>query len=91
MRVLVTGATGYVGGRLVEKLLDQGHQVSVLVRDSDRASGRTWRSSVKLIEGDLLMKKSLEGFLNDIDVAYYLVHSMYSNEGFAAKDRQALR
>ena len=89
MRVLVTGATGYVGGRLVEKLLDQGHQVSVLVRDSDRASGRTWRSSVKLIEGDLLMKKSLEGFLNDIDVAYYLVHSMYSNEGFAAKDRQA--
>ena len=89
MRVLVTGATGYVGGRLVEKLLDQGHEVSVLVRDLGRAAGRTWRSSVNLIEGDLLIKESLEGFLDDIDVAYYLVHSMYSNEGFAAKDRQA--
>ena len=75
MRVLVTGATGYVGGRLVEKLLDQGHEVSVLVRDLGRAAGRTWRSSVNLIEGDLLIKESLEGFLDDIDVAYLsLIH-----------------
>ena len=89
MRVLVTGATGYVGGRLVEQLLHKDHEVTVLVRDADRASGRPWLSSVKLIEADLLIEESLEGFLDDIDVAYYLVHSMYSDEGFAAKDRRA--
>jgi uncharacterized protein YbjT (DUF2867 family) len=42
MRVLVTGATGYVGGRLVEQLLHKDHEVTVLVRDADRASGRPW-------------------------------------------------
>tara|TARA_B110000116_G_scaffold90902_1_gene79118 strand:- start:1129 stop:2562 length:1434 start_codon:yes stop_codon:yes gene_type:complete len=89
MKVLVTGATGYVGGRLVEQLLQKDHEVTVLVRDSDRASGRSWLSAVKVIEADLLVEESLEGFLDDIDVAYYLVHSMYSDESFAAKDRQA--
>ena len=85
MKVLVTGATGYVGGRLVEQLLQKDHEVTVLVRDSDRASGRSWLSAVKVIEADLLVEESLEGFLDDIDVAYYLVHSMYSDESFAAK------
>jgi len=91
MRILVTGATGYVGGRLVQQLLEQGHKVSVLVRDTDRARGRDWATSVKIIEGDLLVRDSLADAFNGIDVAYYLVHSMCSDRGFAEKDRQAAR
>ena len=91
MRILVTGATGYVGGRLVQELLKQGHSVSVLVRDADRARGRSWGKSVKIIRGDLLIKDSLKDAFNGIQVAYYLVHSMCSERGFAEKDRLAAR
>jgi uncharacterized protein YbjT (DUF2867 family) len=91
MRVLVTGATGYVGGRLVPELLDRGHEVSVLTRGPERVRDRPWGSRVEVHEGDLLEPASLEGVFDDVDAAYYLVHSMHAGEGFAERDRQAAR
>lgn len=90
-RVLVTGATGYVGGRLVPRLLERGHRVRVLVRDPDRIRGRPWLSAVEVVQGDLLDASSLPSALAGMDAAYYLVHSMGGGEDFAAQDRQAAR
>lgn len=89
MRLLVTGATGYIGGRLVPLLLDRGHDVTVLVRDPRRAARRSWTDRVTVRAGDLLDLASLDGAFDDIDAAYYLVHSMYSGRDFAARDRAA--
>jgi uncharacterized protein YbjT (DUF2867 family) len=89
MRVLVTGATGYIGGRLVQKLLDRGHQIRVLVRDPRRIQGRRWAQAVEVVQGDLSDPASLEGLVDGIDVAYYLVHAMYAGADFARTDREA--
>ncbi len=91
MKVLVTGATGYIGGRLIPLLLDSGHQVRVLVRDPRRARARGWSEQVEIAEGDLHVAASLAAPLEDVDAAYYLVHSMGSKGDFAARDRQAAR
>ena len=89
MRVLATGGTGYIGGRLVPRLLRRGHTVRVLARDPDRLAHRTWVDRVELIQGDLLKPETLAHTFADIDAAYYLVHSMYEGTGFAKRDRQA--
>ncbi len=89
MRVLVTGATGYIGGRLVPRLLDQGHQVRVLVRDPRRVAGRRWRDRVEVAPGDLMDPESLVRATGGVDAAYYLVHSMYASGPFADLDRAA--
>jgi uncharacterized protein YbjT (DUF2867 family) len=87
MRVLVTGATGFVGSRLLSPLLDAGHEVTVLVRDAGRYTGP---ADVRVVEGDLLEPGSFEDALS-VDAAYYLVHSMQSGEDFAERDRRAAR
>ncbi|RLM56655.1 NAD-dependent epimerase/dehydratase family protein [Halobellus sp. Atlit-31R] len=87
MRVLVTGATGFVGGRLVPALLDAGHDVTVLVRDASRYDAPP---EVRVVEGDLLDPGSFESAL-DVDAAYYLVHSMRSGADFEERDRRAAR
>lgn len=87
MRVLVTGATGFVGNRLVPALLDAGHEVTVLVRDADRYGGP---ADVRVVEGDLLEPGSFDRAL-DVDAAYYLVHSMQSGGDFEERDRRAAR
>lgn len=89
MKILVTGATGYVGGRLVERLIARGERVRVLVRDRERAQARTWASDVEIVEGDLMDPASLAEALADVDVAYYLVHSMCAGADFAEQDRRA--
>lgn len=89
MRVLVTGATGYVGGRLVPRLLERGHQVRVLVRDRDRVAGRPWVNEVEVVEGDLLVPETLERLGEGVDAAYYLVHSLSHGADFAELDRRA--
>ncbi len=89
MKVLVTGATGYIGGRLIPRLLEEGHQVRVLARDPERVAGRAWSSQVEIVAGDVLRGDTLPAALSGVDVAYYLVHSMGSAGDFEARDRQA--
>lgn len=89
MRVLVTGATGYVGGRLVPRLLEHGHSVRVLIRDARRIAGRSWLPAVDVVEGDLLRPDSLPPALAGVQSAFYLVHAMSSGRDFAARDRVA--
>jgi uncharacterized protein YbjT (DUF2867 family)/uncharacterized protein YndB with AHSA1/START domain len=91
MKVLVTGATGYIGGRLVPRLLKAGHEVRVLVRDPARLSARDWTGRVEIIEGDVLDPQALARALAGADAAYYLVHAMCSGPDFAERDRQAAR
>jgi uncharacterized protein YbjT (DUF2867 family) len=91
MKVLVTGATGYIGGRLVPRLLERGHQVRVLVRDAGRIAGRPWANAVDIATGDLSRPATLEGLCDGIEAAYYLVHSMYGGAGYARRDRKAAR
>jgi uncharacterized protein YbjT (DUF2867 family) len=87
MRVLVTGATGFVGGRLVPALRAAGHDVTALVRDRGRYDPPP---GVRVVEGDLLAPGSFDDAL-DVDAAYYLVHSMGTGEDFAERDRRAAR
>lgn len=89
MRVLVTGATGYIGGRLIPRLLERGHTVRVLVRDPRRVAGRPWAGDVEIVKGDLLDPASILRAVRDVDAAYYLVHSMASGRDFADRDEQA--
>src|SRR5215208_2888226 len=70
-RVLVTGATGYVGGRLVPLLLARGYRVRVLARDRDRLEGRSWIDQVELVLGDVLDPATLPAALDRVDAAYY--------------------
>lgn len=91
MRVLVTGATGYIGGRLVPLLLERGHDVRVLVREPARVAGRSWAGRVDIFSADLDDPASLRPAMADVDAAYYLVHSMYGGSDFARRDREAAR
>lgn len=88
--ILVTGATGYVGGRLVPRLLDAGYAVRVLIRDNaNRLQGRAWHKKVDIAVGDVLDPSSLDGALAGVDTAYYLIHSMGGNGKFSRRDIQA--
>jgi uncharacterized protein YbjT (DUF2867 family) len=85
MKVLVTGATGFIGRRLVQALLSEGDQVRCLVRHSMAAPP----DGAEFSRGDLLEKNTLAAPLAGIDTAYYLVHSMGSGAGFERRDREA--
>ncbi len=90
-RILVTGATGYVGGRLVPRLLAAGHRVRCLVRDPSRVQGRTWVSRVELAAGDVLQPTTLTEAMRDVQVVFYLIHSLGSGKGFSGRDLIAAR
>jgi uncharacterized protein YbjT (DUF2867 family) len=76
VRVLVTGATGYIGGRLVPKLIEAGHDVRVIVRRAERLRDVPWSQEVDVVEGDLTDAAAVARAVDGIDVVYYLVHSM---------------
>ena len=80
--ILVTGATGYIGGRLIPRLLEKGYTVRCLVRHPERLAGRPWAGRVEIVGGDIYEKKGLRRALAGIDAAYYLVHSMADVPGF---------
>jgi uncharacterized protein YbjT (DUF2867 family) len=82
---LVTGATGHVGGRLVDELLRHGAHVRAMSR------GRIDRAGVESVEADVLDRDSLGGALDGVDVAYYLVHALASGGGFAGEEQQGAR
>lgn len=87
--ILVTGATGYIGGRLVPSLLEAGYRVRVLARDPARLGGRTWASQVEVVRGDVLEPESLPAAMEGVNAAYYLIHSMSSGEDFHQRDQTA--
>jgi uncharacterized protein YbjT (DUF2867 family) len=88
MRVLVTGATGYIGGRLVPLLLAAGHEVRCLSRDPARLDAMPWHSRVEVVPGDVLDPGSLSAAMAGCDAAYYLVHSMAGGRGYEERDRR---
>lgn len=90
MRVLVTGATGYIGGRLVPRLREQGYDVRCFARAAGRLHGR-FDPGVEIVEGDVADEAMLTQALRGCDAAYYLVHSMGSTRAFADADREAAR
>ncbi|MBA2497024.1 MAG: SDR family oxidoreductase [Acidimicrobiia bacterium] len=87
--VLVTGATGYVGGRLVPELLAAGHAVRCLARTPDKLDGFAWRDDVDVVKGDVTDLDSLQAAMTGCRAAYFLVHSMGGSPDFATRDRQA--
>lgn len=91
MKIFLTGATGYIGKRLLIQLLEEGHQVVCSVRDRRRFGLRLFKdrlSQIEVIENDFLEETSLNNIPQDIDAAYYLIHSMSSSEGdFELKEK----
>ncbi|MEU4770689.1 SDR family oxidoreductase [Micromonospora sp. NPDC023644] len=88
MRCLVTGATGYIGGRLAPRLLAEGHTVRCLARKAGRLRDVPWAARTEIAEGDLRKPETLPAAFEGVDVAYYLVHSL-GQAGFEAADREA--
>ncbi len=89
MKVLVTGATGYIGGRLAPRLVEAGHDVRVMVRDPARIAARPWADRVEVVVGDVENPDSLRAAVAGVDAAYYLIHLMDSGRDFVARDRKA--
>lgn len=89
---LVTGSTGYIGGRLAPRLLEAGYRVRVLARNPDRLRDVPWAGDVEIVRGDLLDASTLDAAFAGVDVAYYLVHSMtgsHGKSGFEDSERRS--
>lgn len=87
-RVLVMGATGYLGGRLVPRLIAAGYRVRVLVRDPGRLAAFDWGDDVEVVAGDARDAGAQREAMAGVDVVYYLIHSMTGGRGFAELDRR---
>jgi uncharacterized protein YbjT (DUF2867 family) len=90
-RVLVTGATGYIGGRLVPRLLTRGHSVRVLARSPQKLTDVPWKDDVEVARGDLHDSAAVERAMQGIDVVCYLVHSMRAKGDFEDEESDAAR
>ncbi|KAA9131223.1 SDR family oxidoreductase [Microbacterium caowuchunii] len=90
-RALVLGATGYIGGRLTPRLLSAGYRVRVLARDPARAAAFPWGSEVEVVEGSAADPEAVATATADVDVVFYLIHSMGAGAGFEEADLAAAR
>ena len=84
---LVTGATGYIGGRLVRELLHHGYRVRVLARNVERLTSYPWFSQVQVVEGDANDPVAIDRALKDVDVAYYLLHALMVRDDFEQMEK----
>ena len=90
MKILLTGATGYIGKRLLPQLIKKGHHVVCCVRDISRFHPPTSLiKNITIIEVDLLINSSLDKIPDDIDIAYYLVHSMSSSKDYSLLEERS--
>jgi len=87
--ILVTGATGYIGGRLVPRLLAGGYKVRCLAREPAHLCGRPWSDEVEKVKGDALNGDGLNEALRGVDAAYYLIHSMADVPSFQTLEEKA--
>ncbi|NED97379.1 SDR family oxidoreductase [Phytoactinopolyspora alkaliphila] len=88
MRILVAGASGYIGTRLVPRLTAAGHTVRCFARDPRKLRDLPWAGDVQIARGDVLDAGSVREAMTDIDLVYYLVHSLNVRD-FAGIDRRA--
>jgi uncharacterized protein YbjT (DUF2867 family) len=84
----VTGSTGYIGGRLVPSLLERGHGVRAMARTPAKLDDQPWRADTDVVQADLTDPDSLTSACSDIDVLFYLAHSMGGSEDFVAEERR---
>jgi uncharacterized protein YbjT (DUF2867 family) len=89
LRCLVTGATGYIGGRLVPELLDAGFDVRCMSRSPERLRDYPWVSRVERVRADATDPDAARRALDGVDVAYYLIHALGTGRSFEELDRQA--
>ncbi len=89
LRCLVTGASGYIGGRLVPELLAAGYLVRCMARDPGKLSDRPWSGDVEVAAADALEGPGVRRALEGVDVAYYLIHSLGTGASFEQRDRGA--
>jgi uncharacterized protein YbjT (DUF2867 family) len=90
LKILLTGATGYIGKRLLPILIKEGHHVVCCVRDASRFHPPTSLiKNISIIEIDLLISSSLNKIPDDIDIAYYLVHSMSYSENYSLLEKKS--
>ena len=87
---LVTGASGYIGGRLVPELLAAGHRVRVLARRPESLRDHPWAGDVEVVRGDASDAASLGPAMAGVDVAYYLIHAL-GTRAFEQTDRETAR
>jgi uncharacterized protein YbjT (DUF2867 family) len=86
-KCLVTGATGYIGGRLIRELLAHGYRVRVLARKPERLKDHPWIDRVEVVSGDAHDVEALDKALEGIDVAYYLLHALMSKDDFEQEEK----
>ena len=86
--ILLTGGSGYVGGRLIPRLEQQGVKLRCLARNPDKLRSRV-RAATEIVQGDVLDRPSLDKALQGVHTAYYLVHLMAGSKDFEQEDRQA--
>src|SRR5690606_21397094 len=90
MKILLTGANGYIGKRLLPLLLEQGHEITCMVRDPRRFElAENLKENVRIVKADLLDEASLKNLPTEIDAAYYLVHSMGGTQDFYSAEARS--
>src|SRR5436309_15124427 len=85
---LVTGATGYIGGRLVPELLAAGHRVRVMARSPERLRDHPWAGSVEIVRADARDAEQVAAACAGADVVYYLIHALGAGASFEETDRR---